>query len=291
MAMAVAVLSVLVLLLDCAAAADVDFPQLYRYSCVKGRCVHSGTDDGSLYKDAVECMTRCGSAPPLDDVGDTQLSDSTEMMIGSERNGTCFNCSMVARTSFNFPKLFSAFSLTPQQLKAGDCRFKSSIEIGMPISWTFDGSSSQCFVDNLPVTCSHADNTTVISLDAKAISALMSRPNGMFTFFIDQVSTRPNPGRFNEQTLLKMRFASQGCVANEDPNKVQAFSLELTAPSYELKGLFTNTEMEATNPRIMSTTSVSMTFESGAVLRPGSFILLRVARDLEPAFGQLIPQC
>ncbi|KAJ0402654.1 hypothetical protein P43SY_007519 [Pythium insidiosum] len=282
-------LSALLLSLDGAAAAGLDFPQLYRYSCVDGRCMHIVRDDPSLFKDAVECMTKCGSAPPLDEVGDTQLSDSPDMAIGSERNGTCVNCSMVARTNFNFPKLFSAFSLSPQQLgQTATCRFKASIEIGMPMGWSFNTSTSQCFLGDVPVNCSHVDNTTVISLDANSIGGLMARPHGMFSFYIDGVSTRSNPGRFNEQTLLKMRFASQGCIPNADVNTVQAFSLELTAPSYELKGLFTNTEMEATTPRIMSTTSVSMTFESGAVLRAGSFILLRVARDLEPAFGELI---
>ncbi|KAJ0410127.1 hypothetical protein ATCC90586_001612 [Pythium insidiosum] len=251
--------------------------------------MHIVRDDPSLFKDAVECMTKCGSAPPLDEVGDTQLSDSPDMAIGSERNGTCVNCSMVARTNFNFPKLFSAFSLSPQQLgQTATCRFKASIEIGMPMGWAFNTSTSQCLLGDVPVNCSHVDNTTVISLDANSIGGLMARPHGMFSFYIDGVSTRSNPGRFNEQTLLKMRFASQGCIPNADVNTVQAFSLELTAPSYELKGLFTNTEMEATTPRIMSTTSVSMTFESGAVLRAGSFILLRVARDLEPAFGELI---
>jgi hypothetical protein len=86
-----------------------------------------------------------------------------------------------------------------------------------------------------------------------------------------------------------MKFNGTGCRSSSNSSTdQQVFDLELTSDSYELIGMFSNTSMTASSSEILSSTDITMSFRSGAVLTAGAFILLRVASDVEPRFGELI---
>ncbi|TMW66408.1 hypothetical protein Poli38472_004173 [Pythium oligandrum] len=263
------------------------FPAQFNYECNKDhKCLFSGTD-GATYSDSVECMRTCGSQ----DVFDHDLSENPTFTVGSDLNGTCRDCAMVVNTTFDFPALFATYAIKKSQLKTDECKFKSEIELTLPPSWTFaDGEKSKCYIGDHDVPCLQADNKTYFTLDEDKLGMLMTPPKDetAYTFKVDQVSTRPSPGKYPDETTMRLRFDSTGCLENGDANQQQAFSLAMLAKSYELRGMFTETSMKARNPVLMGKTVVELSFRSGALLDAGCFFLLRVAGTLEPLFGELI---
>lgn len=274
-----------------AAAELADFPESVAYNCESSKCVYASDASAAAYADGLSCMKACGDSDLQSVDEGSQLSDIPSMTVASSLNGTCTNCSFVVETSWNFPQMLDAYDLTADSLAKSSCNFTCEAEINMPALWLLIGSASTCHVGSSATAadCSRDGNTTTISMDADALAALMTMQNS-YSFTVDHVTTRLSPGTFSEETTFNMKFDGTGCRAsnNSTSDTRQVFDLELTSDSYELVGMFSNTSMTASNSEILSSTDVTMSFRSGAVLSAGAFILLRVASDVEPRFGELI---
>lgn len=267
-----------------------DFPSSVTYNCESNKCVYDEDSTGATYSDGLSCMKACGDSDLQSVDEGSQLTDIPSMTVGSSMNGTCTNCSYVIDTSWNFPQMFDAYDLTAESLAADTCNFTCEATISMPSLWSLIGTSSSCYVgtESNVVDCSRDGNTTTVSMDAAALAKLMDVQNS-YSFIVDHVTTRLGPGTFSEETTFSMLFDGTGCRASANSSDArQAFDLELTSDSYELIGMFSNTSMTASNSEILSSTDITMSFRSGAVLTAGAFILLRVASDVEPRFGELI---
>uniref|UniRef100_K3WYN7 G-protein coupled receptors family 3 profile domain-containing protein n=1 Tax=Globisporangium ultimum (strain ATCC 200006 / CBS 805.95 / DAOM BR144) TaxID=431595 RepID=K3WYN7_GLOUD len=268
-------------------AADV-FPSNIGYTCKSAKCVYNaGNYASSEYKDGLSCMKECGQSE-IQSI-DSTLNDTPGMTISSSLKGTCTNCSLVIETSWNFPEMFDTYDLTEESLSSSSCNFTSTMEINSPPLWVLEDSVSNCYINDAKVDCIRDGNKTLVSLNASMLVVLME-PEKQYVFSVDHFSTRLGPGTKTEVTVMNVKFDGTGCRATtEDTSSPrQVFNLELTSTSYKLIGMFTDTEMDAVDPRVMSTTSVSLSFRSGAVLRAGAFILLRVAKGLEDYFSTLI---
>lgn len=241
----------------------------------------------SSYKDGLACMKGCGQSE-IQSL-ESPLSDIPVMTISSSLKGTCTNCSLVVRTTWNFPAMLDTYDLTAKSLASASCKFTSTMEINAPQLWVLEGAGSNCYLGASLVPCRRDGNKTIVSLHAATLSAL-AQPEAEYVVTIDSVSTRLGPGTKTDLTALNVKFDGTGCRAttNAAATPRQVFNLELTSNSYKLIGSFTDTKMKASNPHVMSSTDVSMSFKSGAVLRAGAFILLRVAKDLEADFSPLI---
>lgn len=263
------------------------FPTDIGYACKSGKCVYDAGDFASSeYKDGLSCMKECGQSE-IQSI-DSTLSDTPDMTISSSLKGTCVNCSLVIQTTWNFPEMFDTYDLTPESLSSDSCNFTSTMEINSPPLWVLEDSVSNCFVGDDKVECTRDGNRTLVTLNASTLAALIE-PESQYVFSVDHFSTRLGPGTKTENTVMNVKFDGTGCCATQDSaSQRQVFNLALTSSSYKLIGMFTDTRMEASDRRVLSTTSVSMIFRSGAVLRAGAFILLRVAKDLEDDFSALI---
>lgn len=268
--------------------ANAAFPESFAYKCESNKCLYTTDTSGTVYTDPVACVKECRTSDLQNVDEGSDLSDVASMTVTSSLNGTCSNCSLVVSSTYNFPQMLETFDLTTASVASSSCNFTCEITLDTPTLWTLEGSSSDCFAgsEDTDVDCSRDGNATIMSLDADALGVLMAVRNS-YEFLVDHVTTRLGPGTFSEDTTLSVKFEGTGCIASSS-NAQQAFQLDLTSDSYELIGTFTNTAMEATNPTIMSSTPVTMSVTSGAVLSAGAFFLLRVASDKEAEFGTLI---
>lgn len=274
-----------------AAVAAVEYPPNYQYTCNGQTCMF--VYNGNSTADAADCMRTCAK--------DTATADTTNggVLSDSERNltittsmsgGSCTNCAWIARTRFDFPRLFKAYGVTAASLGDGSCNFKARVKMLLPPEWNFYGTSSTCKVAGTPVDCARGDKTMDITLSAAALGALMQVPkNNSYEIRVDQVSTRKTSGNYTFESLVELDFSADPCVLSMgDGNKKQAFSVLLDAPSYELKGKFTEMSMVAENPVIVNTTTVHISFRSGAILQAGSIFVLRVSPRYEKLYEELI---
>jgi len=273
-----------------------NFPTTLAYKCEDNRCLFSTDTSGTLYSDPVECVKGCRTSDLQNVDEGSDLSDVASLTVTSSLNGTCSNCSLVASSTYNFPQMLETFDLTAASVASASCNFSCEITLDTPTLWVLEGTASDCAAgtsDTL-VECSRDGNATVMSLDADALGELMAVHNS-YEFLVDHVTTRLGPGTFTEDTTLSMQFEGTGCLASSSSSTgsassstQQAFQLDLTSSSYKLIGTFTDTAMDADNAIIMSSTPVTLSVTSGAVLSAGAFFLLRVASDKEDEFGQLI---
>lgn len=255
---------------------------------MSGKCVfNSGDYAQSKYADGLSCMKGCGQSE-IQGI-DTALTDIPSMTISSSLKGTCTNCSLVVQTTWNFPEMLDTYDLTEGSLAGASCNYTAVMEINAPQLWVLEGSSSNCYINDLQVMCQRDGNKTLVNLNTTLLAALI-QPEKEYVFSVDHISTRLGPGTKSDLTALNVKFDGTGCRATTQDNTAprQVFNLELTSNSYKLIGMFTEASMTASDPHVMSNTSVSMTFTSGAVLRAGAFILLRVAKTVEPDFSTLI---
>lgn len=267
-----------------------NFPDTVAYNCESNKCVFT-SDSSATYQDALSCMQACGDSNLQSVDEGSALSDIPDMTVQSSLNGTCTNCSFVIDTTWNFPRMLDSLDLTAASLAADGCNFTCEAVVSMPALWVLTGDASTCYAgtSNNTVECSRNGNTTIIPMDASALSVLMQTEDS-YSFIVDHVTTRLGPGTFSEETTFSMKFDGTGCRAttNSTSDSRQVFDLELTSDSYQLIGAFSNTVMTATSANILSSTDVTMSFDSGAVLSAGAFILLRVATDLESRFSEMI---
>lgn len=264
------------------------FPEKVGYNCVADKCVFNAGDYAqSAYADGLSCMKACG-ASDIQSI-DSKLTDIPTMTVNSSLQGTCTNCSLVVATKWNFPEMFDAYDLTAASLASAACKFSSVMEINAPLLWVLEGSASNCLVNGAPVACRRDGNKTLVDLNATMLGEL-AEPVSEYVFSVDSVSTRLGPGTKTDLTVLTVKFDGTNCRAttNAASTPRQVFKLELRSDSYKLIGMFSDTKMTASDPKVMSNTSVTMSFRSGAVLRAGAFILLRVAKTLEDTFSPLI---
>ncbi|KAH7492039.1 hypothetical protein KRP22_002385 [Phytophthora ramorum] len=291
-----ALLMAAALLLSQVDAAMDDFPASLAYKCESNKCLYSTDTSGTLYTDPVDCVRDCRTSDLQNVDEGSDLSDVASLTVQSSLNGTCANCSLVATSTYNFPQMLETFDLTAASVAASSCNFSCEITLNTPTLWVLEGEASDCFAGTTEtaVDCSRDGNATIMSLDADALAVLMSVHNS-YDFVVDHVTTRLGPGTFTESTTLAIKFEGTGCLSSSSSDTgstssstQQAFELDLTSDSYELVGMFTNTAMEADDAVIMSSTPVTLSVTSGAVLSAGAFFLLRVASDNEEQFGNLI---
>ncbi|KAG6622812.1 putative inositol-3,4-bisphosphate 4-phosphatase [Phytophthora cinnamomi] len=277
-----------VALLGAADAAMEVFPSSLAYKCENNRCLYSTDTTGTLFTDPVDCVKQCRTSDLQSVDEGSDLTDVASIDVGSSLNGTCANCSLVASSTYNFPQMLETFDLTAASVAATSCNFSCEITLDTPTLWVLEGQASDCWAGtaDTAVECSRDGNATIMTLDADALAVLMAVHNS-YDFVVDNVTTRLGPGTFSEDTTLSMKFEGAGCLASST-DAVQAFEVDLSSSSYRLVGMFTNTVMEAEDSTIMSSTSVTLSVTSGAVLSAGAFFLLRVASDKEDEFGTLI---
>lgn len=282
-------------LLPMLAAAEVgEFPTKFGYECKENQCLYT-TSESAKYTDAGSCMAECVSSSssasdPIGSIEDcVELTDSPVMTVTSEPNGTCTDCALAVNTTFNFPKLLTTFGLTAASLQASGCSYKAEIDVDLPLKWTFDADSSNCFFAGHQLGCVHGDNSTTVSLDFTTMEKLLTPPKQPYRLLVDQISTRlDRPGNNQDPTNLKFRFNSVGCLASTTGAQEQAFSVGLNAKSYELKGRFRDLVISASDTSVLSSATVQIGFRSGAILTANDAFLLRVALQAEPLFGELI---
>lgn len=273
-------------------AADA-FPDRVGYNCVGDKCVFNAGDFAtSQFADGLACLKACGSAWSDVQSLDSRLTDVPTMTVNSSLQGTCTNCSLVLGTRWNFPAMLGAYDLTPGSLTRASCQFTSVLEVNAPQLWVLEGSRSACALNSASVPCRRDGNQTLVDLSAATLGTL-AEPAAEYVVTVDSVSTRLGPGTKTDLTVLTLKFDGTNCRATPPsaaPGATprQVVKLELTSNSYKLVGTFSDTTMTAADPKVMSTTAVTMSFRSGAVLRAGAFILLRVAKTLEDAFSPLI---
>ncbi|DBA04615.1 TPA: hypothetical protein N0F65_012198 [Lagenidium giganteum] len=266
-------------------AAD-DAPNTVGYMCQANKCIFAEDPSQGTYKTAVECAKACGRRTDMSQGIESSLVDVPAIKFTSSLDGTCTNCSMVATTNWNFPKMLSNFDLTSASLASSDCKFKCQVTFPTPPSWKLEGDSSTCSLGDSTIDCSRQGNTSTLTLKTPDLTQLMT-PARSYKFSVDSASTSL-PGTFIDPVVLGMRFDGTGCLATVKDIQRQYFALDLSANMFTIVGNFTETKMKATNKKILGTTSITMSFRSGAVLRAGSFILLRVAKVNEELFGSLI---
>ncbi|CEG44396.1 Inositol-polyphosphate 4-phosphatase [Plasmopara halstedii] len=267
---------------------EAAFPETFAYKCEQNKCLYTTDTTGTVYTDPVDCVKNCRRSNLRNVDEGSELSDAASIHVSSSLNGTCSNCSLVVQSQYNFPQLLGTFDLTPESVASSSCNFTCEINLDTPSLWVLEGSSSDCFAgtEDTSVECSRDGNATIMAIDVDALVDLM-RVHNNYKFIVDQVTTRLGPGTFSEALTLSVKFDGTGCLASSS-NGQQAFQLELTSEAYELIGMFTNTEIVAENPIIMSSTPVTIRVTSGAVLSAGAFFLLRVASDKEEQFGTMI---
>ncbi|KAG7401810.1 Phosphatidylinositol 3,4,5-trisphosphate-dependent Rac exchanger 2 protein [Phytophthora boehmeriae] len=265
-----------------------DFPAVLAYVCEDNKCLYTADTVGTVYTDAVSCVKACRSSDLQSVDEGSDLSDVPSVTFTSSLNGTCSNCSLVATSMYNFPQMLETFDLTTKSLASSSCNFSCEVTLNTPTLWVLEGTSSDCFVGTEDVECTRDGNSTIMTLDEDALTSLMT-VNNSYQFLVDQVTTRLVPGEFTEVTSVAMNFEGTGCLASASSSTTQqAFGLYLSSDTYELVGLFSDGTMEADNSVIMTSTPVTLSVKSGAVLSAGAFFLLRVATDDEDYFGQLI---
>ncbi|RLN97948.1 hypothetical protein BBJ28_00008636 [Nothophytophthora sp. Chile5] len=272
-----------------------DFPSSLAYTCESNTCIYTTDTSGTVYTDAVECVQTC-EATDLKGVDEgSDLTDTNDLTISSSLAGTCANCSLVAKSLYNFPQMLETFDLSAESVASSTCNFTCEITLDTPSLWVLEGSSSECTVgtDSTSVSCSRDGNATVMTVDADALAVLMT-VHDEYDFTVDMMTTRLSPGSFTEDTVFSMKFEGTGCRAStasgsgSSSSSQQVFELDLTSTAYTLLGSFTDVAMEADSAIIMDTTPVTLSVKSGAVLSAGAFFLLRVAKDKEDEFGRLI---
>ncbi|KAG2531368.1 hypothetical protein JM16_001089 [Phytophthora kernoviae] len=271
-----------------------DFPVNLAYACENNKCVYTTDTTETVYTDAVSCVKACRSSDLQSVDEGSDLTDVASVTFKSSLNGTCSNCSLVATSIYNFPQMLETFDLTAESVTSSSCNFSCEVMLNTPTLWVLEGTASDCYVGGEDVSCTRDGNSTIMTLDADALAVLMAVHNS-YDFQVDNVTTRLGPGTFTEVTSLYMKFEGTGCLASSiddsgsaDDSTQQAFELYLSSDSYSLIGLFSNAVMEADNNVIMTSTPVTLSVTSGAVLSAGAFFLLRVASDNEDDFGQLI---
>ncbi|CAI5705318.1 unnamed protein product [Peronospora effusa] len=267
------------------------FPTQFSYECEDKKCLYSTDTNNMLYYDPVDCINKCRASDQKKK--GSNLSDIATMTVASSLNGTCIDCALQVTSTYDFPQLFTTFDLTPASVRASKCSFTCEITLDTPTLWVLEGKMSDCTVGTLDmvVDCTRDGNVTIMSLDADALDVLMTERDS-YEFLVDHVTTRLGPGTFAEDSILSIKFDGTGCLAstrgNTGASRQQAFELDLTSKAYNLTGTFTDTTMTADNPIIMTSTFVTLSVTSGAVLSAGAFFLLRVASDKEKEFGELI---
>lgn len=258
--------------------------------CESHICVYEGDKSAVKYSTVEACVTACASSidQPVGSNEGSGLTENPNMTLGSSLNGTCANCSLVLDTSWNFPLMLETFDLTMDSLASTSCSYTAKIEVTPPSLWVLEGSSSDCTVESTDVTCSREGNTTTLVLKNGVFAELATYKNS-YKIEIGQITTRSAPGTYTETNTMVMTFDGTGCRASANSSSTrQVFSLALTASGYELVGSFSDMTMTASDPRVLASTSVSVSFMSGAMLSGDAFFLLRVASDMESYFSTLI---
>lgn len=257
--------------------------------CESHICVYEGDTTAVKYTTVEACVTACASSidQPVGSNEGSGLTENPTMTLGSSLNGTCANCSLVLDTYWNFPLMLETFDLTTESLAS--CSYTAKIEVTPPSLWVLEDTSSDCAIGSTDVSCSREGNTTTLTLNDAVFAELATYKNS-YKIEINQVTTRSAPGTYTEANTMVMTFDGTGCRASANSSSTrQVFSLSLTASGYELVGTFSEMAMTASDPRVLASTSVSVSFLSGAMLSADAFFLLRVASDMESYFSTLIP--
>jgi hypothetical protein len=258
------------------------------YVCQMNKCIFDSNNnlDAVIYTDISECMQKCDKRIIQNE--DNSLSSVNTMELSSGPGGTCNNCSLVASTRWNFPKMFAALDVSKESINQISCTFSAEIIVELPQLWQFDNDSPFCNINSKAVECAqNTENKTILQLTAEDILVLM-RPQSSYNITTLPVSTRFLPSEFQEENRILFTFTSTGCLSNFNNDVNQFVELELISNSYKIVGHFSNLEMTASRTDILSLTPITMTFRNGALLRAGSWFMLRTAVADEAKFGECI---